>query len=245
MIGQILTTKSDYVHQPYGCGIHVQATSRQNDAPAAPPRHPVPAVADGPGRPPPLLAVWLLSRREPAEEGTLSMFPQSIRFTAPWSRGLQVSTALLSALIAGAAALVAISLRREPAWSALAGGAMIAPLLLGWALAPKGFIVESEDLVIDRPLRSVRLPLSEIRSVRRLDATDSRRLGLLGGALRTFGSSGMFGYFGRFRSPALGSFRLYATRGDGFVLLGTERESVVVTPGDPDRFCAEIAARRS
>ncbi len=175
----------------------------------------------------------------------MSTFSQSIRFTAPWSRGLQVSTALLGALITGAAALVAASLRREPAWSALAGSAMIAPLLLGWALAPKGFIIASKELVIDRPLRPVRLPLSEIRTVRRLDAADSRRLGLLGGALRTFGSSGMFGYFGRFRSPALGSFRLYATRGDGFVLLDTEREPVVVTPGDADRFCAEIDARRS
>lgn len=92
---------------------------------------------------------------------------------------------------------------------------------------------------------AVRFPLCEIRSVRRLDTTDARLLGLLGGALRTFGSAGLFGHFGSYRSPALGSFRLYATRGDGFVLLETERGPVVLTPGDPDRFYAEIAARRS
>lgn len=173
----------------------------------------------------------------------MSAIPGPARFTAPWSRTLYISTVLLCVLIVAAAILVAVSMRRRTVLAVVACGSIVIPLILGWALAPKAFVVTGDELVVDRPLWPVRLPLTGIRSVRLLDATESRGLGLLGGTLRTFGTSGVFGYFGRFRSPTLGGFRMYATRGEGFVIVDTERGSFVLTPNAPVRFCAELRAR--
>ena len=43
----------------------------------------------------------------------------------------------------------------------------------------------------------------------------------LSGSLKIFGMGGLFGYYGLFRSPTLGSYRLHATRSGGLVLVRT------------------------
>ena len=163
------------------------------------------------------------------------------RFAAPWSRSLAVTTALAGALIVLVALGVAVLLRRSPSLAALAFLAVVVPLPLAWALAPKGFVVDASALVVERPLLPLRVARAEIRSARALGADEARRAGLSGGALRTFGTSGLFGHYGRFRSPSLGGFRMYATRGDGFVLVETAHGPLVLTPDDPERLCAELA----
>lgn len=167
-----------------------------------------------------------------------------VRFPATWSRSLWVTTVLVSLLIAGGAALVTTTYWHSPWVATLESAAIILPWLLTWALAPRGFAVSSSAFRVLRPCAGVAVPLSEIRSVRVLGGSEARRLGLLGGSLRVAGSGGLFGYFGRFRTTALGRFKLYATRGDAFVLIETERGLFVITPDDPARFASALEAVR-
>ena len=169
------------------------------------------------------------------------MIASPLRFAAPWSRSLVATTIGIGALVIGIAAVVVAALWRMPAAAAATAAVTIVPVALAWALAPRGFTIDANQLTVERPLWPLRLPRADIRSARALDAGEARRLGLAGGgALRTFGTSGLFGYYGRFRSAALGSFRMYATRRTGFVLVDTRHGPVVLTPDDPEGMCAGL-----
>ena len=173
------------------------------------------------------------------------MIASPLRFAAPWSRSLVATTIGIGALVIGIAAVVVAALWRMPAAAAATAAVTIVPVALAWALAPRGFTIDANQLTVERPLWPLRIPRADIRSARALDAGEARRLGLAGGgALRTFGTSGLFGYYGRFRSAALGSFRMYATRGTGFVLVETRRGPVVLTPDDPERMAAALRGER-
>jgi hypothetical protein len=112
----------------------------------------------------------------------------------------------------------------------LAGGVIsLAALALGALLAPRGFTVADGRLTIERVLRPVEIPLTTIEKVEVLPADR------LTGSIRTLGSGGLFGYYGSFRNQALGSYRMYATRGDGYVLVRAA-QPFVLTPGSPERF---------
>jgi hypothetical protein len=166
-----------------------------------------------------------------------------VRFDAPWSRGLLVSTVLVSGFIVATTLLVAFLLRGRPMTAALVCTATAAPLVVAWALAPRGFLVNHGQLVVERPLSPVRIARDEIKEARCLDASEVQRLGIPG-ALRTLGTSGLFGHYGRFRSGGLGNFRMYATRSDGLVLIDTTQGPIVLTPDDPDRLCASLRPAR-
>lgn len=151
-----------------------------------------------------------------------------------------MTTTLVALLVLATAVGVAIAWRRTPAFAALGASGVVLPVALAWALAPRCFEASASGLRVVRPLATVTITRAEIRGARVLNAEEARRLGLLGGALRTLGTSGLFGYYGRFRSPALGAFRMYATRGSGFVLVDTLRGPVVVTPDDPAKLVSAL-----
>ena len=159
----------------------------------------------------------------------------SALFSAPWDQKLTVLTVVTSAfLLAGAAVAIWVALTQLPPGAGrglvLAGGLIpLAAFLLGILLAPRGYSIADGRLTIDRFLRPVAIPLTSIRDVERLPAER------LAGSSRTIGSGGFFGYYGRFRNDALGSYRMYATRGDGLVLVRAA-QPYVLTPDSPDRF---------
>jgi hypothetical protein len=160
-------------------------------------------------------------------------------FSAPWDQKLTVMTVACSALmLLGATVAVWASLAIIPpgagrAITLAAAVLSVAALVFGALLAPRGYIVSGDRLTIDRLLRPVEIPLASIQSVELLPA-DS-----LGGSMRTLGSGGLFGYYGRFHNRTLGSFRMYATRGDGYVLVRAA-QTYVLTPDSPGRFVEAI-----
>ena len=94
------------------------------------------------------------------------------------------------------------------------------------------------SVVERRWFADVVIPLAEVRRASAL-APDQRR-----GWRRTAGTSLPGGVaYGRFASPALGAFQLYAWRSGPMVLLATDRGPVVLTPDDPQAFLAEVQAR--
>ena len=165
-------------------------------------------------------------------------------FSAPWDQKLTLLTVAGSALLLlGATVAIWIALAMLPPGAGriliLAGGVLsLAAFVLGALLAPRGYTVSGDRLTIDRLLGSVEIPLATIRSAEILEA------GRLAGSLRTLGSGGLFGYYGRFRNQVLGRYRMYATRGDGYVLVRAS-QSFVLTPDSPGRFIAAIERGRA
>jgi Bacterial PH domain len=164
-------------------------------------------------------------------------------FSAPWDHRLTLITVAGSTLLLlGAALAFWVSLTRVPPGPGrlliLAGGALsLGAFVFGLLLAPRGYTVSGDRLTIDRLLRPVEIPLAAIRSVEILSPDR------LAGSSRTLGSGGLFGYYGRFRSQALGSYRMYATRGDRYVLVRAA-QPFVLTPDSPERFIEAIDRSR-
>jgi hypothetical protein len=162
------------------------------------------------------------------------------RFAAPWARSLTVTTALAVALLLGLVLfLPGIGLLSQdpedgPALLRLIPIGLLGVLALTWALSPRGFAIEGSDLLLERRLGALRIPLRTITAVGPLGALPRS------GTLRYAGTSGLFGYFGRFWSPGLGRFRLHATRLTGLVLVDTEQGRWVLSPEPPEPFVAAL-----
>ena len=166
----------------------------------------------------------------------------STRFRAPWERTLLIVTALAAPLLALIAPLAAYSgvaalMQTSPA-ARIFGLLLIAvgPLttLLAFAWAPRHYQVTDDAFVIERWLGRIVVPARSIRRVRRFDRAELR------GTLRTAGSGGLFGYYGRFWNRQLGHFRMYATRSKDFVLVEAERP-YLVTPERIEDFLEALA----
>jgi hypothetical protein len=163
------------------------------------------------------------------------------RFASTWDRGLRISTWIVAAVLVAVPAALLVFLLDEsgeiplPVGLAVVAAAIILPG--AWALAPRGFAVEGRVLQVERFLFPVRIGLDEIRAVAVLPAD------VLKGALRVAGTSGLFGHYGRFWSRRLGSFRMYATRCKGLVLVDTAKARYLLSPDEPDRFAEALVQR--
>ncbi len=163
----------------------------------------------------------------------------SVVFTAPWDHRLTTLTILFSGILAGATVLVAwMALTRAPSAPlrvAMLASALIPALALvaGALLAPRDYEVGQGRLRIRRSIGSIEIPLSSIQDVGQLSVES------LAGSTRTLGSGGLFGYYGRFQNRTLGNYRMYATRGEGYVLVRADHP-YVLTPDSPEAFIEAV-----
>ncbi|MEO6405078.1 MAG: PH domain-containing protein [Ferruginibacter sp.] len=105
-----------------------------------------------------------------------------------------------------------------------------------FSFRPVGYRLTKENLIIQRPLSDIKLKRNEIKSVEQIDKEK------LSWTIRTFGVSGLFGYFGNFRNTKLGSMTWYATRRkDKMVLVTTiYNRKIILSPDEPEQFVAEF-----
>jgi hypothetical protein len=160
-------------------------------------------------------------------------------FEAPWDGKLTIATTLVSVLLGGSVVmLIWLALTQIPMlplrlfllFDALVlAGVFVVCALMG----PRGYSIRENTLRINRRLGSIDIPIASIREAGPLPPESLR------GTWRTLGSGGFFGYYGRFRNRALGSFRMYATRSEGYVLVRADHP-YVLTPDAPDRMVAEL-----
>ncbi|MFQ6091305.1 MAG: PH domain-containing protein [bacterium] len=155
-------------------------------------------------------------------------------FEAPQDRFVQTATVLA---VITFAVLFLIFAAAENTGGVLAA-AVIGLLVLGtsYLFAPHGYTVGESGVVIHRKAGAVRIPFSRIRSVRQ----DPLACSLWG--VRTFGVSGIFGYFGRFYTGHLGHHIRYATDRHRAVVIEADR-TYVISPDDPQRFVRTVQAR--
>lgn len=106
--------------------------------------------------------------------------------------------------------------------------------------APKSYRVENGRLYIDKLLSpSVEIPLADVRTVGKFDRKAFK------GSIRTCGSGGFLGYFGKFYHPQLGWMTWYATNLKKAVLLRThDGKNYLLSPDDTDRFMEAFPAHQ-
>lgn len=123
-----------------------------------------------------------------------------------------------------------------PGWTQeaaiFAGLALIG--LACWLMAPRWYSFDAQNLEIDRPAGSLRIPLREISSVDELPREALR------GMIRTFGVGGFFGYYGKFYAPGIGHLVLHASRMQGLVLITTNAGKKIVISPDDGTFAAKL-----
>jgi hypothetical protein len=140
------------------------------------------------------------------------------------------SVATLATLLAF---LIIVLLIRQilPLITVLAVPILVVPAL-AFSAAPIGYRLTETTLIIDRKtLPAIRVPFAQIAACHPLPRTH------LAGAIRMYGTGGLFGWAGRYRASGLGAFTMHATNLDRLVLVRRRRgKPLVISPVDPVAF---------
>lgn len=106
---------------------------------------------------------------------------------------------------------------------------MIVVFVGAFLFRPVKYILEEDKIIIKRPISDVVIPIAEVTNAS-LPDNDSMKW-----SLRTFGSGGVFGYYGKFWNKSFGSMTWYATRRENFLLIRTrDKRKILLTPDDPE-----------
>jgi len=105
-----------------------------------------------------------------------------------------------------------------------------------YLLKPLAITMDENMITIERKIRPVVIPLSDVLSVQRVD---SMRY-----IFRTFGNGGVFGYTGIFYKKGIGSMTWYCTQRKNYVLIEkTNGKKIVITPDEPEEFMKDLEAK--
>jgi hypothetical protein len=149
----------------------------------------------------------------------------STTFAAPYDRTTKILTAVIS--VALLAAVVAIQNVIVAAISALV-------IVLAYAYSPRGYTVVDRSVVVQRLVGNARVPLEDVREARPASKDDFI------GCIRLWGSGGLFGYYGVFRTNKLGRSTWYATDRSRAVVVITGSKTVLFSPDEVDGFLSAI-----
>jgi hypothetical protein len=100
-------------------------------------------------------------------------------------------------------------------------------LLITYSFSPRKYSIWQGELIIHRLIGSVRIPLTDIAEVRKIDKGDLR------GSIRTFGVGGLFGNFGKFYNRKFGRMTFFVTQNKNLLLIFTKKgKKIVLSPDD-------------
>ncbi len=142
-------------------------------------------------------------------------------------------TIIFAAIIVGQISLIKDEGNAAPIFTTVA----LALIYFGtFSFRPISYRLTQDKLIIQRPLSDIKMERNEIKSVEQLDKDK------LSWTIRTFGVSGLFGYFGNFRNTKLGSMTWYATRRKDKIVLVTTiyNKKIILSPDEPEKFVAEF-----
>jgi hypothetical protein len=106
--------------------------------------------------------------------------------------------------------------------------------VLAYAFSPRSYAVVGRTIIVNRLIGNVRIPLENLREARVSTPDD------VTGCIRLWGSGGMFGYFGLFRTTKLGKCTWYVTRRDRMIVVATDLKTTLYSPDDTAGFLAAI-----
>ena len=100
-------------------------------------------------------------------------------------------------------------------------------LMIAMSFRPTGYGIKNGNLIVHQAISDKVYPLKEIVEAHPIN------LRLLGSTIRTFGSGGFFGYYGKFYNFKLGRLTLYATQRKNMIFLKTNAgQQIVISPDD-------------
>ena len=98
--------------------------------------------------------------------------------------------------------------------------------ILTYLYSPAGYVVATETIIINRPIRDVIISVNDIR-----DAFSVKRESMTG-VVRVGGNGGLFGFYGNFRNH-FGQMTWYGTKLKNYVMIETlDNERIILTPDD-------------
>ncbi|MBP7478289.1 MAG: PH domain-containing protein [Chitinophagales bacterium] len=104
-------------------------------------------------------------------------------------------------------------------------------LIGAWIFSIKSYTLKDNVLTINRPLGNIEISLAEIKEIMLLD-----KFNMLG-TIRTFGSGGLFGYYGKFYIPKLGHVNMFCTQRIHQILIVTmDEKKRIISPDDLGLF---------
>jgi hypothetical protein len=104
---------------------------------------------------------------------------------------------------------------------------VIATFLICYILSIKNYSIDNNQLVIKKVMGERRISISDIAEIRLIEK------GEMMGTIRTFGSGGLFGYYGKFYNRTLGSMTLYTTQRTNRIFIKTKSGSkIIISPDD-------------
>ncbi|MBR5255726.1 MAG: PH domain-containing protein [Bacteroidales bacterium] len=106
----------------------------------------------------------------------------------------------------------------------------LATIIIGVGFMPIRLTANEKTISIKRVFGPLEIPRSEIIESRQLMKSDITH------SIRTFGSGGLFGYFGQFKSDRIGDYTMYATELTNFVLIRTYNKQYVFSCAHPQEF---------
>lgn len=148
-----------------------------------------------------------------------------------FSASYDATTKIVSAIVMAGLALVAVVVH-----NIFAGGLSLLVIALAYAYSPRGYTVSDRSITVKRLAGDVQVLLENVREVRRINADDLR------GRIRLWGSGGLFGYYGLFRTTSLGRNTWYVTHRKNAVVVAAEAKTTLYSPDDVDGFLAAIQA---
>ena len=154
---------------------------------------------------------------------------QNGEFQAPYDNTTKGISAVVSVMMLGAAAVLHNVYLAAP---------LVLVIVVAYAYSVRSYEITEGSIVVRRALAgSVRMPLSDVREARRGGAEDFQ------GCIRLWGSGGLFGYYGLFRTARLGRCTWYVTDRSRAVVIRTDAKTWVLSPGDVDGFLSATGVK--
>lgn len=102
---------------------------------------------------------------------------------------------------------------------------LIVPFILSFFNYVRQYKITDQDLIIDRIVNDIHIPLANITSVQALPDDFKLR--------KSIGTDGMFGFYGEFTNPEIGRFNIYAKNTEDLILVKTNYSgNIVLAPDD-------------
>jgi len=146
-----------------------------------------------------------------------------------FSTSYDTTTKIVSAIVVAGLSLVAVVVHNS-----FAGGLSLLVIALAYAYSPRGYTVSDRSIIVKRLAGNVQVLFEKVREARLVNADDLR------GCIRLWGSGGLFGYYGLFRTTSLGRSTWYVTNRKNAVVVAGAEKTTLYSPDDVDGFLAAI-----
>jgi hypothetical protein len=161
-------------------------------------------------------------------------------YKASWNNFTKIVTAAVTILFIGIIISPYFSESRgNQLGHYIISGSLILIYVICYLLSPIDYSIESGKLIIRRPWKNVVIDRDKITHVELLKDEKLKK------SIRTFGSGGLFGFFGKFYNAKIGNMIWYATRMNRVVLVQAENKNIILTPDEAEDFVKKLRARKT